>query len=313
MKKTMVVALGGNAILSKGQEPSISTQFRNVRKAVGHILPLYKRYNLVLTHGNGPQVGNILIRVEEALGKAYPLPLDVCVAESEGEIGYIIGQTLFNQIEKGKSSPRIRTAALLTQVVVDRKDPAFRNPTKPVGPFYSKKEAQSLKKKGMKVVFDAGRGYRRVVPSPKPLRIIEAPVVKRLLAQKVIVIAAGGGGIPVVKAKGRYKGVEAVIDKDPASCCLAKDVGAEILLILTNVDKVKLNYGKKGQQSIDRMDIRQARRYMEEGHFPPGSMGPKIQAAIDFARSGKDKKAIITSPANAEKALQGRQGTHITR
>ncbi|MCK4669870.1 MAG: carbamate kinase [Nanoarchaeota archaeon] len=310
MKKTLVVALGGNAILSKGQKPTISSQFQNVKKAIKHILPLYKKYNLVITHGNGPQVGNILIRVEQALGKAYKLPLEVCVAESEGEIGYIIDQSLLNAMHGKKIKAGVAT--LLTQVLVDKKDPAFKRPTKPVGPFYTKRQANILKKKRLPVMFDAGRGYRRVVASPKPIKIIEVPIIQKLLKQNIIVVAAGGGGIPVIKEKGKYKGVEAVIDKDFASCCLAKCLKADILLILTGVDKVKLDYGRKNEKSINKMDAKLAEEYMEKGHFPPGSMGPKIQAAINFVKHG-GKKAIITSPRNAENALKGRQGTHITR
>ncbi|MBW3012714.1 carbamate kinase [Candidatus Woesearchaeota archaeon] len=310
MKKTIVVALGGNAILAKGQKPSISGQFSNVKKAISQILPLFKDHNLIITHGNGPQVGNIMIRVEEALGKAYTLPLEVCVAESEGEIGYIIDQCLLNAIhEKGVNAS---VATLLTQVVVDKNDGAFREPTKPVGPFYSKKQADSLKRKGLPVVLDAGRGYRRVVPSPKPEKIIESAIIRKLVKQNTIVIAAGGGGIPVIEEKNIYKGVEAVIDKDLASSCLAKSARANTLLILTGVDSVKLNYKKRSEKSISKMDINTAIEYMKEGHFPPGSMGPKIQAAIDFLENGGDE-VIITSPENAEKAVRGNAGTHIVK
>ncbi|MBD3260000.1 carbamate kinase [Candidatus Woesearchaeota archaeon] len=310
MRKTVVVALGGNAILAKKQKPSISSQFANVKTAIKHILPLFKECNLIVTHGNGPQVGNIMIRVEEALGKAYNLPLEVCVAESEGEIGYIIDQCLLNALHEKKIKAGVAT--LLTQVVVDKNDSAFQEPTKPVGPFYSKKQADALKRKGLPVIFDSGRGYRRVVPSPKPLRIIESPVIRKLIKQRTIVIAAGGGGIPVIEENGQHKGVEAVIDKDLASSCLAKSVKANILLILTGVDSVKLNFKKRSQKNIDRMDIQTAIEYMKEGHFPPGSMGPKIQAAIDFLESGGEE-VIITSPENAEKAFAGKKGTSIVK
>jgi len=310
MKKTMVIALGGNAILAKKQKQGISDQFANVKKAIKRILPLYKTHNLVMTHGNGPQVGNILIRVEEALGKAYKLPLDVCVAESEGEIGYIIDQCLLNALHDSKIQAGVAT--LLTQVLVDKSDSAFNEPTKPIGPFYKKSQARLMEKKGLPVISDSGRGYRRVVASPRPKRILEASVIRKLIKQNTIVIAAGGGGIPVIEENGNYKGVEAVIDKDRASSCLAKSMKANIFLILTGVDRVKLNYGKKTEKSISKMDINLALEYMKEGHFPPGSMGPKIQAAIDFLENGGEK-VIITSPENAKKALDGKQGTHIVR
>lgn len=308
--KKILIALGGNAILKKGEKPSISNQFENTEKALSHIVNIIKRNKVVITHGNGPQVGNILIRVEEALKEAYPIPLEVCVAESQGEMGYMIEQTLINLFKKHRISKPV--VSILTQVLVDKKDPAFRKPTKPIGPFYTKKQGEVLKRKGLTIVEDAGRGYRRVVPSPKPIKIIEAKVIEKLLNQKIIVIAAGGGGIPVCKKYNELQGIEAVIDKDLASSCLAKTIKADTLINLTGINKVALNYGKKTQINLSKMTLKEAKKYLKQGHFPPGSMGPKIQAAIEFLTKG-GKRVIITSPEKLEKALKGKDGTLITK
>jgi carbamate kinase len=308
-KNIVVVALGGNALLQKGEKATIQNQIRNATSAAKQILPLAQQYHIILTHGNGPQVGNILIRTEESLGKAYALPLDVCVAESEGEIGYLLEQAFFNVMKKGSF---ISVASLLTQVLVDKKDPAFKHPTKPIGPFYKKSHLSLFRRKKIPYMFDAGRGYRRVVPSPLPLEILELKVINKLIKDDVIVIATGGGGIPVVREKGKLKGVEAVIDKDFASACLAKSVKAEELFILTGVDAVYLNYGKKKQKRISNMTIKEALAFYEDGCFPEGSMGPKILSAIDFLRSG-GKRVVITSPASLSKALSGKKGTIIVR
>ncbi|MBI2868104.1 MAG: carbamate kinase [Chloroflexi bacterium] len=310
MKQIAVVALGGNALLRRGEEPTVARQFRRAAAAMGHVATLAaRRWSLVVTHGNGPQVGNILIRVEAALGKAYTLPLSMCVAESQGEIGYVIEQSLHNQLQvRGLKRPVV---GLLTQVLVDRRDPAFKDPTKPIGPFYSGRQAALLRRKGFHLAQVDKAAWRRVVPSPQPLGIVEADTVRTLLRQGVIVIAAGGGGIPVTQEDGRLKGVDAVIDKDLASACLAKSIGAELLLILTDVPRVALNFGTNKQQDIPLMTATEARRYTAEGHFPPGSMGPKVAAAIDFVEHGGEK-AIITCPERLLAALKGRQGTHIT-
>lgn len=305
--KTAVVALGGNAIIQRGEKTSIAKQFARVAQSLRCIVPLLKRgYAVIITHGNGPQVGNILIRVEEALGKAYRLPLEVCVAESQGEMGYMIEQCLLNMLQK--QNIRRMVASILTQVVVDSNDPHFHKPTKPVGPFLNMKHAMILTKAGQHVVRVDG-AYRRVVPSPRPLAIVEASIIKQLIENKVVVIAAGGGGIPVYKKKGKLEGIAAVIDKDLSSYCLAKAVKADLLLILTDVDNAYLDYGKRKQRPLRTVSIAQAKQYLQQGHFPPGSMGPKIEAALLFASTGG--KAIITSPEKVEQALKGKAGTTI--
>jgi len=267
---------------------------------------------VVLSHGNGPIVGNILIRNEAARDQIPPMPLDVCGADSEGGIGYMMQQALQNELRRLSID---RTAVtVVTQVVVDERDPAFRRPTKPIGPFYSQDRARLLaKEKGWTVVEDAGRGWRRVVPSPRPLEVVEIAAIRRLVADGVIAIAAGGGGIPVARQwDGSLHGVEAVIDKDLASSLLARLLGCETLCIVTGVDRVALNYGKPDQRDLDCATAEELSRYAAEGHFPSGSMGPKIQAAIEFVRGG-GREVVITSPAKVRDALQGTGGTRIRR
>src|SRR3989344_9221344 len=300
--KTAVVALGGNAIMRNNSD-DIEKQFANVRKTAKEILFLAKKYRTVVTHGNGPQVGNIMIQIETSVGKAYPVPLSVAVAESQGQLGYMIEQAIVN--ESGKTD----VAGILTQVLVDRNDPAFRNPTKPIGPFYSKVQAEKLERGGMHVKEDSGRGWRRVVPSPKPKKIIEAATIKKMLDSGIIVVAAGGGGIPVYKSGGKLVGVDAVIDKDLASACLAKSIGADLLVILTGVDNVYLDYGTDKQRAIRQLTIKEAGKYMK--HFAEGSMRPKVQAAVAFAKTGG--KALITSPEKLRAALSWNAGTWIVK
>ena len=297
-----VIALGGNVLLKRGEPLSFDTQERNVRKAVKSIKNVAKNNKIIITHGNGPQVGNIMIQVESALGKAYPVPLHVAVAESEGEIGYLLEQALYNELKKP-------VASILTQVIVNRRDPAFKKPTKPIGPYYNKRQSMILQKKGYSMKKING-GYRRVVASPKPLRIVEAPIIKKLAFMNIIAIAAGGGGIPVFKKHGLH-GIDAVIDKDLASACLAKSIGADMLLILTDVSCVYLNYGKKDQRQLNKLTINEAKRLLAEGHFPEGSMGPKIEAAIEFAEYGG--KAIITNFSSLRAAVAGKSGTIVTK
>jgi len=304
---TAVIALGGNAILRKEEKPSVAGQFHNTYRAMENILPVIKKYSTVVTHGNAPQVGAIMLRVEAALGKTYPLPLYSAVAESEGEMGFMIEQSLQNSFMKHGIKKSV--ASLLTQVLVDKNDKGFMKPTKPIGPFYDKKKASLLTKKGFKMKKVDG-GYRRVVASPKPLRIVEADVIIELIKHNIVVIAAGGGGIPVYKDKNSMKGIDAVIDKDLASSCLAKSISAKYMFILTGVDKVYLNYRKKNQKGLKKVSVKEAKNYLKEGHFPAGSMGPKIEAAIDFLNNG-GKKVIITSPEKIKAALSGREGTHI--
>jgi carbamate kinase len=308
----VVVAVGGNALIGKGEKPTLATQFKRASRAMRSLIPLIENRNrLVITHGNGFQVGNILIRVEEALGKAYAIPLDVCVAESQGELGYLIEQSLQNGLtEKGI---RLPVVSILTQVIVDPKDPAFKNPTKPVGPFYSRRQAARLEQKGFQVVEQAGRGWRKVVPSPKPLEIDDLGIIDLLLRRNVIVIAGGGGGVPVVRTKRKtLKGVAAVVDKDLASATLACGIGAPHLIILTGERYVYRDYATKKQRPLRRLTIEEARRYLVEGQFPPGSMGPKIEAAIEFLERG-GKQVVITAVTSLSQALKGKSGTVLVK
>jgi len=250
----------------------------------------------------------MLTRVEETLGKAYAIPLEVCVAETEGELGYVLEQSLYNLLaEIGRNQP---IAGLLTQVLVDADDPAFQNPTKPVGPFYTRQQADELAKKGFPVCDDAGRGFRRVVPSPNPTQIVEVAVIEQLLDAGVLVIAAGGGGIPVVRQNGRLKGVEAVVDKDLASALLGEALGAQLLIVLTGVPCAYCNFGTPNQTPIGRIDVAEAHRLLEEGHFAPGSMRPKIGSAIQFS-SRRGARTVICDPKSLSSALEGEEGTII--
>lgn len=312
MKKTVIVAIGGNAIIQEGQIGTIEEQFENVKISCEPIIDLIEEgHNVVLTHGNGPQVGNVLLKVEAAKDIVAPNTLDVCGAETQGSLGYIIQQSLINRIKERNIKKNVAT--IITQVVVDKDDKAFTNPTKPIGPFYSKSRADELKKEeGLVLVEDSGRGFRRVVPSPKPLEIIEKATISKLLENDFIVITAGGGGIPVIRDNDGIKGVEAVIDKDYASALVAQETGADYLIILTGVPKVAINFGKENQKFIDSMTIAEAKKYLAEGQFPPGSMGPKIEAAIHFLENGKGE-AIITSIDKLKEALHGKTGTRITK
>jgi carbamate kinase len=267
---------------------------------------------VVLSHGNGPIVGNILIRNEAVRDQIPPMPLDVCGADSQGGIGYMMQQALQNELRRVGVDRTVVT--VVTQVVVDERDPAFRRPTKPIGPFYAQERARLLaKEKGWTVTEDAGRGWRRVVPSPRPLEVVEIAAIRRLVSDQAIVIAAGGGGIPVSRQwDGSYHGVEAVIDKDLASSLLARLLGCEVLCIVTGVDRVSLHYGKPEQQEIACATAEELLRYAAEGHFPAGSMGPKIQAAVEFVRGG-GREVVITSPPRLQDALEGKSGTRVRR
>ena len=310
MSKTAVVALGGNAIGTTGRE-DIHQQFANTRKSLSGILELVKEgYQLAITHGNGPQVGNALLRVERTMDTIPALPLGVIVADTEGGMGYMIEQSLQNKLHR-KGIPR-KVVTIVTQVIVDRNDPSILNPTKPIGPFYTKEQAERLAKNNEWIIKeDAGRGFRRLVPSPIPMEIVEKDIIKSLVQSGTIVIAAGGGGAPVyVEEDGTYEGVDAVVDKDRASAVLARDIGAETLVILTSVDKVCLNYMNPNERPLSWVSVTEAKRYMAEGHFPQGSMGPKIGAAIQFMEAG-GKQVIITSPGLVKEALEGKAGTKI--
>jgi len=279
------------------------------RETAESIYPLFGEYKVVITHGNGPQVGAILLQNEYAKSVVPPMPLDVCGAMSQGQIGYMLEQSFHNVFEEKGIDKRIVT--ILTRVIVDENDPAFQNPTKPIGPFYTEEEAKKLsRERGWRVIEDSGRGWRRVVPSPDPIEIVEKDLIRSVLDLGYIAIAVGGGGIPVIKKNGKLMGVEGVIDKDLASATLGRDIGAENLFILTSVDRVYLNYGTEKQRGIEEMSIDEAREYMEEGHFKKGSMYPKILAAIRFIESG-GKRVLITSPEKLEDALNDLSGTWI--
>ena len=309
--KTAVVALGGHAITHPDREDTIANQFANTRESLNGLIELIKEgYNLVITHGNGPQVGNVLLRIELARDKAPILPLGVCVADTQGGMGYMIEQSLQNRLRAEKIERPVVT--LITQVVVAEDDPAVHNPTKFIGQFYSEEEARDFEKsRGWTMKEDSERGYRRVVPSPMPLEIVAAETLKKLVAGGTIVIAGGGGGIPVyIDKNGNYEGMDAVIDKDLASAVIGKEVGAEILVILTSVDKVALNFGKPEQKDIDKMTLSEAKNYHSQGHFAAGSMGPKIKAAIKFLEEGGSLVTISNVP-DAHNAILGKAGTII--
>jgi carbamate kinase len=312
--KTIVVALGGNAIKRADEKGTAEQQFRSIKITCKHILEIIKKgYRVVITHGNGPQVGNLLIQQEEAKRLVPPQPLDVLGALTQGQIGYMLQQTLTNYLRK--ENLNIPVLTIITQVSVSRGDQDFNNPSKPIGPFYTRKEAEKLaEEKGciIKRVKPGRKAYRRVVPSPDPIEVIEKDVIKMLVDAGAIVIASGGGGIPVIKENGQLRGVEAVIDKDLAGEKLAEIVKADVFLILTDVEKVKLNFGKPNEKDLDRLTIDEAEKYLEEGHFLPGSMKPKVVACLRFLKAGGEK-AIITSLDKAVEALDGKTGTHFTR
>lgn len=310
-EKIALIAFGGNAILPNGQRGLQKEQMKNAEKAAKMMMEIVsKGYELIVVHGNGPQVGNLLIQMEEASNKIPPFTLEVCDAMTEGSMGYMLEKALINELRKNSIDKEVVT--ILTQVIVDREDPAFQNPTKPVGPFYTQYRAQQLmKEKKWTMVEDAGRGWRKVVPSPRPIDIVPKRVINDLVRSGRIVIAAGGGGIPVIiNSKGLIEGVEAVIDKDYASALLASEVGVDLFIILTGVDRVYLNYGKENQKEIKVMKVQEAKKYLEEGQFPPGSMGPKIKAAIQYIETG-GKEVLITSASKLKAALAKKSGTRI--
>ncbi len=316
MGKRVLVALGGNAIKKADEIGTYEQQLKAVRKTAEQLAEMVARgYELVITHGNGPQVGNLLIQQEEGVRRGVPpQPLDVLNAMTQGQIGYMLQQSLQNALRaRGISRPVV---TVVTQVLVRPDDPDFRDPSKPVGPFYTREEAEKLaREKGYRIkkVKPTGeKAYRRVVPSPDPIAIVEGDAIRSMVDTGMIVIASGGGGIPVVEEGGSLRGVEAVIDKDLAGEKLAEVVGADVLLILTDVRKVKLNFGRPDERDIDEMTVEEARRYMAEGHFPPGSMGPKVEACIRFLEAGGEL-AIVAHLDEALEALEGRAGTRIYR
>ena len=310
--KTIVIALGGNAILQPGQNGTVDEQMENVDSTAEQVAELIAQgHRVVITHGNGPQVGALLIQQEAGRDRVPPMPLDVCGAESQGQIGYMLQQSIGKML--ARRSIQRPVATVITQMVVDPNDPAFANPTKPVGPFYSAYYAeQRMKETGEKWIEDAGRGWRRVVPSPDPIRIVEQDAILSLVRTGAIVIANGGGGIPVIEKGGFYKGVEAVIDKDLGGECLARDVGADVLLILTDVAHVALHYKTPHQVDLHTVQLDDLIRYQQEGHFNAGSMGPKVEACRRFVERGGEA-AIIAQLDKAVEAIHGNAGTRIVK
>ena len=307
----VVIALGGNALQSKGSDHTAKGQLLAIQRAAGQIARLCARgYEISIVHGNGPQVGSILLASETAKDITPAMPFDVCGAMSQGYIGYHIQQVLGDALKKAGISTPVNT--VVTQVVVDKKDKAFSTPSKPIGPFYSREEAERLSaEKGYTMREDAGRGWRRVVPSPAPLRIVEIASIKAMQGRS-IVISCGGGGIPVVETEsGALAGVAAVIDKDLAAALLAQELEADVLLILTEVEKAAIHWGKPEQRDLAEVSAGQMERYIQEGHFAPGSMLPKVQAALKFVRGGPGRRAVITSLDKACEALSGATGTII--
>ena len=311
-KPLVIVAVGGNSLIKKGQVGTLPEQLENARETSSKIAEVIADgWNVVITHGNGPQVGNILLRSDLARHVTPVLPLDICDAHSQGGIGYLLQQTMRCKLDK--LSIRTPVVTLVTQVLVDPNDPAFKNPTKPIGPFFTKERAEEYKaREGWTVVEDSSRGYRRVVPSPKPEEILELDSVKSLIKLDCVVIAAGGGGIPVAReADGELYGVEAVVDKDFSSSLLATALQADLFLISTTVEKVALNYNKPNQKNLDYANLKQARVYLGQGHFAPGSMRPKIEAVVEYLEKG-GTEAIITSPDKICESIGGKAGTHFT-
>ena len=310
-QRRVVIAFGGNASYPPTIKGLASEQFSLIAQACEHLARIVQSgYKIVLTHGNGPVVGNILFRMARTANELPPMPMDICVAHSQGGIGYMLQQTLANVLhEHGVEMP---VSSIVTQVEVDADDPGFANPTKPVGRFFSHAEAEQLaREQDWRFVEDSGRGYRRVVPSPQPRRIVELTAMEALLSANVIPITVGGGGIPVTRdAQGCYHGVSAVIDKDLTSAMLAAELGAQSLVMLTGVDRVALDFGKPTQRAVDRMTAAEARHHHAEGQFPPGSMGPKIEAALRYLDGG-GSEVIITSIECLHDALQGTAGTRI--
>jgi len=307
----VVVAIGGNSLIKDGAHQSVPDQYQAICDTCANITSIIENgWRVVITHGNGPQVGFILMRSEIARKELHEVPLESCVADSQGAIGYQIQQALANEFSHRKLAKRAVT--VVTQVVVDANDRAFAEPSKPIGPFYTQEQAaERQKNNGWTMVEDAGRGYRRVVASPRPVEILEADVIRQLVEGGTIVVAAGGGGVPVTRdARGDLRGVAAVIDKDYASALLAAAIHADTFLITTAVDAVYLNFGKPDQKQLSNLSLEEARRYLAEGHFRKGSMAPKVEACIQFLESGGEH-ALITSPARIQEALSGKAGTHF--
>ena len=309
--RVAVVAVGGNSLIRDKNQKSIPDQYAAASETMEHMAGMIQAgWNIIITHGNGPQVGFILRRAELALDELHPVPLDYCGADTQGAIGYMFQRSLHNEFRSRSMDNQAVT--VVTQVLVDRADPAFESPSKPIGSFMDESMAQERAAEGGWVIGeDAGRGWRRVVPSPMPIEIIEKDMINMLVKGGFTVVSVGGGGIPVVRnEQGNLVGVEAVIDKDFASSLLATELGAEMFLISTAVEKVALNFNTEDETMIDQMTVAEAQRYLDEGHFAPGSMKPKVQAVLGYLERG-GKEAIITDPANLERALAGETGTRV--
>lgn len=310
-KKVAVIAVGGNSLIKDKKHQSIPDQYEAAGESMGHIIDMLEEgWDCVVAHGNGPQVGFILRRAELALNELHRVPLDYCGADTQGSIGYMFQQNAYNEFKKRGMTKDACT--VITQTLVDKNDQAFTNPSKPIGSFMEEDQARKHEAEdGWTIVEDAGRGWRRVVPSPIPQRIVEAPAIENLINQGFLVISVGGGGIPVVEREdGTLEGVEAVIDKDFGSAILASSIDADLFLISTAVEKVALNFNKPDQKWLDKMTVAEAKQYLEEGHFAKGSMEPKIKAIIKFLEMG-GREALITNPENIGRALKGETGTRI--
>ncbi|WP_094603715.1 Carbamate kinase 1 [Sporomusa silvacetica DSM 10669] len=316
MAKLAVIAIGGNSLIRDNMRQTVEDQYDAVCETAKHIVGMIEQgYDVIITHGNGPQVGFILRRSEIACETAgmHSVPLVACGADTQGAIGYQIQQAMDNEFKKRGMDKSAIT--LVTQVVVDASDPAFTRPTKPIGSFFSQEQAEKIQKNNPDwvMVNDSGRGYRRVVASPQPQEIVEKDVISKLVREGYCMIAVGGGGIPVIRQRdGSFKGVDAVIDKDFASSLLAAQVQADELIISTGVPKVYLNYGNPDEQALDKVTLAELKEYVKQNHFAPGSMLPKIQAVISFLENG-GSKAIITNPESLEEAIAGKTGTHVYR
>ena len=310
-----VIAVGGNSLIKDKHHPQVRYQWDAVRETTHHIAGIIESgWNAVVTHGNGPQVGFILRRNEIAAHEVHPTPLSLIVADTQGAIGYMLQQALNNEFY-ARGIPR-QCLAIITQVLVDRDDPAFENPSKPIGGFMDETTARRFESEGWRVAEDSGRGWRRMIASPDPMEIIESKAIEQALSVGWTVVAVGGGGIPVIRNEvGELRGVSAVIDKDRASSLLAVNIGADLLLISTGVEKVSLNFGKSDQVDLDHMTMAEAERYLAEGQFAPGSMRPKIEGCLEFLRecSNPNAAALITDPENLRRAVQGETGTRIVR
>lgn len=310
MERLAVIAIGGNSLIKNKKLIGLYDQLATMRETCRNIADMVEKgWNVVITHGNGPQVGFLIRRAELACGELPLIPLEFAVADTQGAIGYMIQQSLMNEFRR--RGIKRQAITIVTQVVVDQNDEAFQNPTKPIGSFMTREEAQRhVEEDGWVVVEDAGRGWRRVVPSPEPQAIVEIRAIKDLIEDGYIVICTGGGGIPVVEHDGNLKGVAAVVDKDYASALLANEIKADVLVISTGVNKVAINFGRPDQKELDRLTIAEAEAYMAAGHFPPGNMGPKITALLRYLKNG-GKEGIITSPTELVAALEGKSGTRI--